>query len=97
MRIACRSSFAGLALLGFGLGGCAAGHEQKVAMTDVPQVVRATLKHEAPGTVTESEKETEHGKVVYEFRVAGAGGQWKVHIAEDGTLLEKKLRQDKKS
>ncbi len=95
MRIPCRLSLAGLAMLGF--ASCAAEHEQRVAMNEVPQAVRATLEHEAPGNVTESEKETEHGKVVYEFRVLGSSGQWKVHIAEDGTLLEKKLKQDKRS
>lgn len=97
MRVPCRATLAGLMLLGFGMPGCASEHEQKVAMNDVPPAVRATLEHEAAGTVTESEKEIEHGRTVYEFHVAGAGGQWKVHIAEDGTLLEKKLERGERS
>lgn len=68
-------------------GGCAS--ERKVSMAEVPEPVRATLEREAAGTVTESEKETKNGKVIYSFDVKRDDGAWDVEIAEDGTLIGK--------
>jgi hypothetical protein len=65
--------------------------EVKVAMADVPAPVKATLEHEAAGgKITEVEKETKNGKVVYSADVTDkAGKKWDVDVGEDGKLISK--------
>lgn len=68
------------------------GKEVKVAKTDLPEAVRATLEKEAPGaTIEEIEMEEEDGKVVYEIEVEIDGKEIELEIAADGTLLEKEV------
>ena len=80
MRVPCRASLAGLALVGFGVGGCAGEREQAVAPRGVPQGVRATLEREAAPE-----------RLVYSFDVRRVGGAWDVCIAEGGTPVEERL------
>lgn len=67
------------------------GNEVKVAMSDVPPAVKATLEKEAAGgKVTEVEKETKNGKTIYSADVTDkAGKKWDVDVSEDGKLLSK--------
>lgn len=74
------------------MAGCAAEREVAVSMDEVPTQVRATLDRERMGgQVTESEKEIKDGKTVYSFDVIINGKGYDVDIAEDGSLLKKKL------
>ena len=70
--------------------GCAK-HEVKVSENDTPAPVRATLDKEAAGgKITEIEKETKDGKVVYSADITDkAGKKWDVTVGEDGKLISK--------
>jgi hypothetical protein len=62
--------------------------EVKIALTDAPDAVQATIKKEAgAGQIKEIEKETEHGRVVYEAEVVTNGKTEEITVAEDGKLL----------
>ena len=64
--------------------------EVKVAVSDLPKAVLATVNAEAPGEVIEEiEMVEEDGKVVYEIEVEIDGKEFELEIAADGTLLEK--------
>jgi hypothetical protein len=67
--------------------------EVKVKFADLPQVVQTTFKEESRGaTITEVEKETEKGEIVYEAEnVEIKGKKYDIEVAEDGTLIEKSL------
>lgn len=80
------------ATLAFGAAGCSG--EQAVSITDLPAAVRATLdKETAGGAVTELEKETKNGKVVYSADAKVDGKEWDITIAEDGTLISKEVEK----
>lgn len=88
------------ALILTSLGACAhKGHkrddaEQAVTMEQLPAPVAATLNLEAAGgKVTELEKEFKHGRSVYSADVEKDGKTWDIKIAEDGTLVSKKLEK----
>lgn len=93
-----RNTFVGLTLGAVGLlapvtvlTGCE-GKEMKVTRAELPAAVAATLDREAAGgKVTEMEKEVRHGKTQYSFDVQKADGEWDLDIAEDGTVIHKKL------
>ena len=65
--------------------------EVKVKFADLPQVVQTTFKEESRGaTITEVEKETEKGEIVYEAEVVEIKGKkYDIEVADDGTLIEK--------
>lgn len=67
--------------------------EVKVKFADLPQVVQTTFEEESRGaTITEVEKETEKGEIVYEAEnVEIKGKKYDIEVAEDGTLIEKSL------
>jgi hypothetical protein len=66
--------------------------EQKVSLDQVPAAVKATFAKESDGAeVKEVEKETEDGKAAYETTVSIKGKEYEIKVAEDGTLLKKKL------
>src|SRR5258707_13533202 len=51
-------------------------NEQKIALTDMPAAVQKTIQDNlGGGTVTETPKETEKGKTVYQAHVKKAGGK----------------------
>lgn len=69
--------------------------EVKIALTDAPGAVQATIKKEAgSGEVKEIEKETENGRVVYEAEVVTNGKTEEITVGEDGTLLGREAEDD---
>ncbi len=100
-----------LGIVGLGLSslvltqGCAEqghmGHDKeenevKVALKDAPAPVQATLKREAGAAmIDEVDKETDHGKVIYEADAKIDGKNYEIKVAEDGTLIAKKLDDEK--
>ena len=71
-------------------------NEQKVAVDQLPAAVVATAMKECPdGKITEAEKETKHGKMVYELDVKSGNTAYEVKTAEDGTFISKKVDDDK--
>jgi len=67
--------------------------EPKITVDQLPAPVQTTLKSESgDGKVGEIEKETK--EVTYEADVVINGKNYEVKIAEDGTLLSKKLEKE---
>jgi hypothetical protein len=64
-------------------------NKQKVAMRDLPAVVRKTIEDNLEGgTITETAKETKGDKTFYEAQVQKSGGEnVEIKVAEDGTLI----------
>jgi hypothetical protein len=70
--------------------------EVKVTLDQVPAAAQATLKEEAKGAaITEVDKESEDGQTIYEVDVPIKGKNYEIKVAEDGTLISKKLDEDK--
>jgi uncharacterized membrane protein YkoI len=66
--------------------------EVKVTFDQLPAAVQATLKSEAgSGSIGDIEKETKHGKVVYEADITKDGNKVEVKIAEDGKLIKSEI------
>ena len=73
------------------------GNETKVQFSQVPQAVQTTFKEEARGaTIAEVDKETDEGKTIYEADVDIKGKNYEIKVAEDGTLISKKLDDESK-
>jgi hypothetical protein len=73
------------------------GNETKVQLSQVPQAVQTTLKEESHGaTIATVDKETDDGKTIYEADVDIKGKNYEIKIAEDGTLISKKLDPEEK-
>ena len=73
--------------------GCAS-NETTVTINDLPPAVRATLdKETAGGKISEIEKETKNGKVVYSADANIDGKDYDIAIAEDGKLISKELEK----
>lgn len=73
--------------------GCAS-QETTVTMNDLPPAVRATLEKEiAGGKISEIEKETKGGKVVYSADAKIDGKEYEIAIAEDGKLISKEIEK----
>ena len=71
--------------------------EVKVPLDQVPAAVKATFAKESDNAeVKEVEKESEKGKNAYETKVKIGGKEYEIKVAEDGTLLKKKLEEDEK-
>ncbi len=83
---------AALALvMGVGLlcGLRSAGADEKVPVKDLPKAVVAAVKALYPnGTITEAEKDTEDGKVVYEIEVTSGGKEIDIELTADGKVLK---------
>jgi hypothetical protein len=61
----------------------------KVKEADVPAAVMATVKKHFPkARIERIEKETEDGKVLYDFEMRDGGTKWEADIQDDGTLIE---------
>jgi hypothetical protein len=92
-----------VASLGIMIGatGCASmnGHEReeegdevKMKFEQVPPAVQQTLSREAGGARIETvDKESSKGKTIYESDVMMNGKNWEIRVAEDGTLISKKV------
>jgi hypothetical protein len=62
----------------------------EVSLEQVPPAVRATIERElGGGRLEEIERETKNGRTVYEVELVRDGKEREVHIAEDGTVLER--------
>ena len=64
-------------------------NKQKVAMTELPVAVQKTIQDNlGGGTVTETAKETEGGRITYAAEVQKPGGEKaEIMVAEDGRLI----------
>lgn len=67
-------------------------NEVHVKFSDAPAAVQSTLTKNADGKTIETlDKEEHHGKTIYEADVMQDGKNYEIKVAEDGTLLSKKL------
>ena len=70
----------------------------KITLADCPAAVQKTLTREARGGEIEAiEKETEHGKTVYEAEIEIDGHDYEVVVDEQGLLLKKTLEKAESS
>ena len=68
--------------------------EQLVTIDQVPAAVRATISREsAGGVVQEIQKESEPGEVEYDVDIVKGGQKINLEIAEDGSVLERKVKR----
>jgi hypothetical protein len=71
------------------------GKEVKMKFDDVPAAVKTTITKEADGTaVTTVDKETDDGKTVYEADAKIGNTNYEIKVAEDGTLISKKIDKE---
>jgi uncharacterized membrane protein YkoI len=62
---------------------------ETLSLSDVPPVVRETIRREAGGyKVAEIEKATAEGRMVYEVDIERDGKNRELHVAADGTILK---------
>jgi hypothetical protein len=67
--------------------------EENVTLDQIPAPVRTTIKREsAGGVVEEIQKETKQGQVKYEADIIVGGQKIDLEIAEDGSILERKIK-----
>jgi hypothetical protein len=70
-------------------------HEVKMKIDDVPAAVKATIVYEANGTIVKNvDKETDDGKTIYEADALIGKINYEIKVAEDGTLISKKIDKD---
>jgi hypothetical protein len=68
------------------------GVEVKIKFAECPKAVQDTLTKESGGAaITTVDKETEDGKTTYEADAVINGKNYELKVAEDGTLISKKL------
>lgn len=80
----CQSSGSAVAM---GLASSSVGDDEAVTLDQCPPAVRATIEaYLDGGTITELERTTDHGEVLYEVDVRGDGGVVEFDVAEDGTF-----------
>jgi hypothetical protein len=99
-----------LAMMGLGVVGCSSmhgqakdkgeddeGNEQKIAFAQVPEAAQKTLTDESKGNNIDSvDKELKHGMTVYEADTVIYGKNYEIKVAQDGTLVSKKLDVESK-
>jgi hypothetical protein len=63
---------------------------EHVALETLPAPVKVTVQREVgSGSITEIERDFEHGRFVYEVEFVKDGVEWEVEVAEDGAVLER--------
>ncbi len=68
-------------------GGVRDDGDEAVTLEECPEPVQATIKARMNGgAITELERTTDHGEVLYEVDVKGDGGIVEFDVAEDGTF-----------
>jgi hypothetical protein len=73
------------------------GNEVQITTDQLPPAVRDTMQRESGGAaLTKVEKETKEGKTAYEADTTIGGKNYEIKVAEDGTLLKKKMEEDEK-
>jgi hypothetical protein len=88
-----------LAVIGLGVIGMTAlgvwaenGYEEEVTLDQVPAAVKATiLRESAEGKITEIERETKNGKVLYEAEFRLGSAEIEITIAPDGTVIGREV------
>lgn len=71
--------------------------EEKVSIDQVPAPVKATILREMEGAqIKEIERETEHGKTVYEAEADRNGKEIEIKVTADGVLMEREEELDAK-
>lgn len=71
------------------------GPEVSLTLDKVPDAVKATLTKEAEGAAfTSVDQETDDGKTVYETDVTLYGKIFEIKVADDGSLISKKIDDD---
>ncbi len=76
------------------VGGAADEQEEAVTLDQVPDPVKATILTEsAGGRITEIERETRNGNVVYEAEFVRDGQEIEIRIAPDGTVLGREVER----
>ena len=99
------SRWIAVGFLGLGLAvfGCSQTHEKeekegpeiKLTLDQVPDPVKAMMTKEAEGSAfTAVDKETDDGKTVYETDVTISGKNYEIKVADDGSLISKKIDQE---
>jgi uncharacterized membrane protein YkoI len=91
-----------LTLMGLGVVGIGTlvvwadeGHEEEVALDQVPPAVKATiLKETAEAKINEIERETANGKTIYEVEFLRDGKEIEIQIASDGTVLGREVEEE---
>lgn len=76
-----------------------ARHEQKlmVNIDQAPAAVKTTLQREAgDGKIVEIIRESRRGRVSYEATATIGEHGYEIRVAEDGTLISKEMREEKK-
>lgn len=69
--------------------------EEKIAIADVPKVVVDAVNTAQPGgKITDAEKETKNGAVVYEIDVTTNGKKFEVKVDAAGKVLSNKPDDD---
>lgn len=69
--------------------GAASGPSVGTKLSDLPEAVQKTIKEHAPNAkVDDIDKETRTGRVIYEVQFEEPGKNPKLHIAEDGSIVE---------
>ena len=70
------------------------GKDEKVALDQLPAAVKAAAEDAVKGIVlTEAEKETKNGVVIYEIDGKAGGKEYELKIAADGKVL--KVKEEK--
>jgi hypothetical protein len=65
---------------------------QDVSVDQLPPAVRATVDRETKGgQITDIERDSELGQLIYEVEFTLDGKEFELDIAEDGKLLERRL------
>ncbi len=74
------------------------GDEIKMKIDDVPPPVKATITREAEGAaVANVDKEMDEGKTIYEADAMISGTNYEIRVADDGSLISKKIDAEEKS
>jgi uncharacterized membrane protein YkoI len=69
--------------------------DEALTMANLPPAVQNTIRQHAPNAlVADIDKETRTGQVVYEISFKDEGLNPKIHVAEDGTLIQSDLGAD---
>jgi hypothetical protein len=71
------------------------GNETQVKFVDLPAPVQTTINRESENAKIDTvDKEDHHGKFIYEADAKLHGHNYEIKVAEDGTLVSKKLDEE---
>jgi DNA-binding beta-propeller fold protein YncE len=80
----------GVVVVGGATAGTGAGQPKKIEVIpfeEAPKAVRASVEERFPGArVSTTERETDHGAVVFEISLTQSGRNYELHVRDDGTI-----------